>query len=449
MVPAYLALTVLLAAVGRRLLMSDASASSSWVVRLSRWGGYTLIALLLFVSTALSYAFPIFQLPTPSGSYHVGTSELHLTDESRTEAYTEDTSDKRELMVRVWYPASNTERAERAYYWNHASTRSKTVTVSTPLPWFTFTHLKRVPTNSYWDAPIATDQSSYPVVIYSHGTGIGWESANTNLAEELASDGYIVVGINHTHIGSVSIFPDGRVVQHHRQTAEAMSVPPSEGMADIQAKMRASVEWQEQIDLYEQAMAIMPDAALAAVGAALDTQVADQRTVVEQLAKLKAEGADGPIKHMDLDRIGVVGMSLGGSAAFENCLANSHCTAGVNLDGFHPRHIGLAPKSVPFMYLHRENNLLHQSHFQNSTVSAYSVSIPDATHFNFFDFSIMSPLYKRMGILGPMDGHRMLSITQVSVRAFFDVHLRGKSAKGWSAQLAHYPEIGLNERNTD
>lgn len=447
MLPAYLTIAALLSTLGYRARKTTSSTSKSLITRIGIWGGFAIATLLLSLSALLSYAFPVFELSSPKGSFAIGTTEMHLVDTTRPEEYTEGASDKRELMVRIWYPAEDIKASERAFYWNHAAIRSAAVTASTPLPWFTFTHLGRVPTNSYWNAPVANAQQSYPVVLYSHGIGIGWESANTKLAEELASHGYIVVGINHTHIGSVSIFPDGRVVEHHAPTGAAMSERPPKAMAGIQSKMQTSLDWREQIELYRQAMSIMPEAALTAVGKALDTQVADQRSVLQELAQLQTNHENPLADHLNLNRIGVIGMSLGGSAAFEYCLDDSRCTAGVNLDGFHPRHIDLAPQDTPFLYLHREENLLYQSNFQRSSAAAYSVSIPDSTHFNFFDFSVMSPLYKRMGILGPIDGNRMLEITQESVLTFFDLHLKGNELPGWPAQLTNYQDITLDQRN--
>lgn len=46
----------------------------------------------------------VFQPPTWSGSYHVATKELYFKDDIREEPHTEDPHDKRELMVRVFYP---------------------------------------------------------------------------------------------------------------------------------------------------------------------------------------------------------------------------------------------------------------------------------------------------------------------------------------------------------
>ena len=63
-----------------------------------------LLAALLLTPVAF-WMFPMFELPHPSGAFAIGTTELHLVDESRPEVHTANPLDRRELMVKVWYPA--------------------------------------------------------------------------------------------------------------------------------------------------------------------------------------------------------------------------------------------------------------------------------------------------------------------------------------------------------
>ncbi len=396
---------------------------------------------LLILTTLLSYAFPIFELPIPDGPHAVGTTELHLIDHSRAENYTLNADDRRELMVRIWYPAEQPIADTLVPYWRHAIERSKAVTNNTPLPWFTFTHLGRVPTHSYWQAPAAQGETQYPVVLFSHGIGIGWASANTTLAESLASNGYVVVAIDHAFIGSASIFPQGRVVVFDQATSIAMSQPASPKVQDIQNKLHSSTDWREQVALFSKATTLAPADMLGHVTNALSIQVEDQIFVLDELERLQQDQRNAFAGRLDLTRIGLLGMSLGGSAVLETCSIDSRCKAGVNLDGFHPKHIGLSLNQTPFLYLNRFDNLLYRSNFEKSEAAAYSVRISGATHFNFFDFTIMSPLYRRLGVLGSIDGERMQKIVGISVVSFFNQHLRGElHSTGWT-RLNSYLEV--------
>ncbi|NOX52162.1 MAG: hypothetical protein GXP16_16735 [Gammaproteobacteria bacterium] len=441
MIPAYFALMVCtITAMTQRIdLLADKLSllRSKLFVGLSTGVGI----VLLILSALLSYALPIFELPVPDGPHEVGTTELHLIDHSRVENYTVSADDRRELMVRIWYPAVQPNADTPVPYWRHAIARSKAVTFNTPLPWFTFTHLRRVPTHSYWQAPAAQGETQYPVVLFSHGLGIGWASANTTLAESLASNGYVVVAIDHAFIGSASIFPQGRVVVFDQATSVAMSQPGSPKVQDIQNKLRSSTNWREQVALFSKATSLAPGDMLERVTNALSIQVEDQLFVLDELENIQQDQRNAFAGRLDLTRIGILGMSLGGSAALETCSIDGRCKAGVNLDGFHPKHIGLSPSQTPFLYLNRFDNLLYRSNFEKSEAAAYSVRISGATHFNFFDFTIMSPLYRRLGVLGSIDGERMQKIVGISVISFFDKHLRGElHSTGWT-RLNSYPEV--------
>lgn len=60
---------------------------------------------MLVVTAGLMYAFPVFNLPEPTGELKVGTQTFHFVDTNREEIFDEARDGKRELMVQVWYPA--------------------------------------------------------------------------------------------------------------------------------------------------------------------------------------------------------------------------------------------------------------------------------------------------------------------------------------------------------
>jgi hypothetical protein len=70
-----------------------------------------LLALMVFFSCFLSSATPQKlstdenPFPKPDGPYQVGTTNYFWIDKIRDEIFTKDKSDKRHLLVQVWYPA--------------------------------------------------------------------------------------------------------------------------------------------------------------------------------------------------------------------------------------------------------------------------------------------------------------------------------------------------------
>ncbi len=97
MIPIY----VLLAIVIWRLSM--VTEQSSHKLTLKRGLGYFILLLLLLPSWALPNILPVFNLPTPTGKYQVGTHVLHVKTDME-EPITKAPYDKRELAVKVWYP---------------------------------------------------------------------------------------------------------------------------------------------------------------------------------------------------------------------------------------------------------------------------------------------------------------------------------------------------------
>jgi hypothetical protein len=79
---------------------------------------------------------------------------------------------------------------------------------------------------------------------------------------------------------------------------------------------------------------------------------------------------------------------------------------------------------VPSLTLYRKDNLSVHEKFRRSQAPAYLVEIANTTHFNYFDFTIMSPLYKGMGVLGTIGGEEMVGIQRDFVTAFFDTYLK-------------------------
>ncbi|WP_431971985.1 alpha/beta hydrolase family protein [Nocardia sp. bgisy134] len=231
-------------------------------------------------------------IPAPTGPYPVGVTDLHRVDPSRVDPW--DTSRRRELMVQIWYPADMATGVPVDPWMPHGG-RQAQHTYLTSLG--VSEHWELAPSHSYRDQPARTDGGRFPVLLNSPGMGdtTGWSTAQT---EDLASHGYIVVALNHTHEAFAVEFPDGRV--------ENTVVPldsPQEVLRDL----------------------------------LLPTRVADTRFVLDRLAAPTTR--DGRVlparlaESMDLSRVGMFGHSLGGSTTIQALHDDSRISAGVNLDG--------------------------------------------------------------------------------------------------------------------
>lgn len=231
-------------------------------------------------------------LPAPTGPSAVGVTEWHLTDPARTDPWT---GAVREVLVQIWYPADSDSGGEPAP-WMPPGGRAEQDDFLAQLGVEAGTW-SLAPSHSRSDVP-ARQGGGIPVVLNSPGMGdaTGWSTAQ---AEDLASHGYAVVALNHTHEAYSVRFPDGR-------TAETW-VPldsPQEVLRDL----------------------------------LLPTRVTDTRFVLDQLTAAAtgqhaAALPDGLAENLDLSRVAMFGHSLGGSTTIGALHADPRIRTGVNLDG--------------------------------------------------------------------------------------------------------------------
>ncbi len=122
-------------------------------------------ALLLVTVLPLAAQRPDAPLYAQRGPYAVGTRELRLDDE------------KRPLTVTIWYPTEGSPGSEP----DHDYPLALALTV---------------PGHAYGDAvPLASD-TSYPLIVFSHGSG-GSRVLSLFYTEHLASYGFVVIAADH------------------------------------------------------------------------------------------------------------------------------------------------------------------------------------------------------------------------------------------------------------
>lgn len=388
-----------------------------WIV----WCGLAVLGASIFA--LLSWLFPRVELPAPQGRFSVGTSELHLVDASRPEMHTGNPLDHRALMVRVWYPAKASAQGKYAPYWLHAPEISRAINEQHwPFGWFV-SHLDEIPTHSYLDVPLAEARAPFPVLVFSHGLGLGYAAQNTVLMEELASRGYVIFAIDHAYDGLATAFPDGRVAQYLEQAYEPGDADPSADFQQTLDGLMNSTDVKALSSLVERAQREQPRGTQLS-RYWIDVWSADQRFVIDEIERMQA--ADGPGRfagHLDLQRLGVFGMSFGGMATAATCAADRRCKAGINMDGFVPASADNPAQQVPFMYFAHARVNINLIFMDRDISYRYYVKVPETEHLDFTDLPALSPLLKLTGISGSIDARRMLALMNDFVGAFFDRHL--------------------------
>ncbi|TMF78100.1 MAG: hypothetical protein E6I18_08580 [Chloroflexi bacterium] len=347
------------------------------------------------------------QLAMPTGPSAVGRVELALTDPARVDPFASD-GRPREIAVWIWYPTAQGNAAATAPYlpktWADAANKA-----NGPAG-VLFQDNNAVRTNAIANAVLQS--KSPPVVVLMPGLGNSI-AEYSELAEDLASHGYAVVGINATGSSQVVGFPDGHLVY----------ATPEGSIAETNV-----------------------DAWYVTASRLVGVWVDDASFVVSALTKNPpALGA------LDFGRVAYVGHSLGGNASFEACARDSRCVAAVDLDGTIFSQIRRTGLKVPGLILQANNKVScddfcqrRQDDFKALTMSGpvRDYAVNGAEHLNFSDNSVLfMPLLRPVGQLGSIDGARGVLITRDVVRAFVDQGIRGTPASTFDGTIGRYAEL--------
>ena len=388
------------------------------------------IFILITLVVTLASCIQVAELPEPTGNNPIGITYLSFTDQSRPEIFTSDPTDNREITVKAWYPAEPVKDAKMAPYIKNA----EEIVPMFNLP----TSIINVKTHSKLDLPVSQAQKTFPVLLFSHGWGEHF-SQNTVLMEELASHGYIVFSIAHHYEAKFSFYPDGHFITINDSSERFLEIMDKQRNPEAFAvfeKMRKAKSYEEQEAVFRQSNELMPTLMVESPHIWAD----DISFLIDELENINQDNSIFSGK-MNLEQIGVFGMSMGGIASGHVCITDKLCKAGINMDGGIYGDFLDTTISQPFMFMSSERyrgyDNIFSDHVNNSV---YTITIHGADHYNFHDMSILDPSFSR---LGEIDGHRMLKIMNEYTLAFFDKHLKGEDSGLLNGPSSEYPEVEI------
>jgi len=358
------------------------------------------------------------RLPEPTGPCPVGTTSLWLTDTARPDPWVAEAT-ARELMVSLWYPATSPDGPRAPYMTRAESGLQLTSRGITGVPQDV---LSTTRTNAVSDATPAGRQRSLPLVVLSPGF-TNSRSALTALAEDLASHGYIVAGIDHTYESHGTAFPDGRVTTCLAREAR-----------------HRDDEFKEKL------------------GAG---RAADVSFVLGELTG--AHPAWPGARLIDPSQMAMAGHSAGGAAAIAAMLADARIRAGIDMDGATGAPIPDHGLSRPFLFLGKQSSYTPGSggaatpgtrdwKLLRGAVTTWErdwelltgwrrwLVVAGAVHASFTDLALLADQIG-MDIGTGLSGARSLDVTRAYVRAFFDQHLRSRPQALLDQPSPRYPEV--------
>lgn len=363
-------------------------------LRLVKWAA---ILCLVFVGTVISTAVLTWwesnksrTLPAPSGLYPVGRRSLAWRNDKRADPLG-PTSGPRELFAWVWYPAEAQDTEVAPYIpdaWLRAFSRS----------WLD-QRLDRVKAHAYERSEISGAAARWPVLVFSPGSG-QLPSAYTSIAEDLASNGYVIVVLAHTFSTPVVVFPDSTV----RRASES--------------------RYRGDLGLFLQSV-----------------WAADLSDAVDFLHHQQQLG-DSFANRIDLEQVGALGHSFGGAAALETCHLDHRFRACIDLDGTvygpaaetgikQPILLLMQKLKPPPHFLRQrwerfwDNQGREDSLFQHSC-AAYRLTVPKLLHMNLSDEGFFfKPEDRFAELIGTrLDGRATLLLESSVIRSFFGEYLQ-------------------------
>ena len=298
---------------------------------------------------------------------------------------------------------------------------------------YTYTDINRIETYSdsgkfrtlnvaFWYPQVESGSTpqTFPLIVFSHGS-FGIKTSNEFLFNELVSHGYIVCSIDHTYQSLFTTNPDGSL------TWIDMGYLKEVNTQDAHTKKQQSFEFFQKW---------------------MEIRTADINFVIDTiLSESGNNNGEQVYKLVDKAKIGVMGHSLGGSAALAIGRMRNDVEAVIALESpFLADIVGVKDNEfvfldtvypIPVLNIYSDSSWSHLSEWaqyaenyrllSDTPANAFNVYISNAGHLSLTDLALTSPILTR--ILNQQsssrDSYETLKIINRVSLAFFDSFLKG------------------------
>lgn len=376
----------------------------------------TLIFLSFFFFHSCAFVgqlvIPMESIDKPKGPYDIGTQVFFWTDETRSEQYTIDPTDFRNLLVQIWYPAQMKDNYQKTTHMVFPERTLVSMANTLNAPASLIKHSTRLMSSAVQGAhPV--EGETFPLILFSHGDG-GVATQNLSQIETLVSHGYVVIAPNHTYNASITFDKEGTPTTY-----------------------KSNVTWTEQAMHNKKYYA---------------NQLIRYRyeDIAFVLAEISKDGLQGAVsnpyyKIIDFDRIGMMGHSMGAGTSYHALINDKRIKSAVALDGwFFPldQKTFSTKTNKPFLHLGQEEffNLdvdgdindtetgkinfdIHNAILKNNT-NSFVVYVKNSLHQDFTDFKQTyiqnRPFTFPISGLGDIPKNKIKNIMNKSILEFFD-----------------------------
>ncbi|MDM5233990.1 alpha/beta hydrolase family protein [Lysinibacillus pakistanensis] len=261
---------------------------------------------------------------------------------------------------------------------------------------------------------------TYPLLVFSHGA-YGIKESNASTFTELASHGYIVVSIDHPYHSFYTRSEDGKVTMIN-----------SDFKNEVENANKGVYSNEERYNIIQKWMKLRTD---------------DMNFVLDTILA-KAKSDNNPIyQHINTEKIGVFGHSMGGAASVWLGRARNDVSAVVNIDASFFSELIYKKEiddfvannkdfTTPLLNIYSDDvwrqldsspiyiaNKLNNEHFKE----AYTVHFQGAKHLSLTDLPLFSPILANIVQRGKADIDKLYCIETENelILEFFDSKLKG------------------------
>ncbi|KAI0536350.1 platelet-activating factor acetylhydrolase [Xylaria digitata] len=389
--------------------------------------------MLQLVLASLAFALEVrarILAPELTGPFKVGTTVLELVDYSRQDPFA-PTPRPRDLVISLFYPTDT------------HSEQTKNCTLALQFPPATAATIdslvnqtgivETIATRSCIGSPLS--RPDLPLLFLGPGLG-NPRLFHSDMAGEIASQGWNVVTVDHPYDSFIVEYPDGRAVY-------ATDSPNVDNRTDDEYLL-------EYLDARVKDIIFVLDSLS---NSSVTFQIPGLGGHPSSSLKTKTHNRPGP--KLRTEKVGVFGHSFGGAAALQLLKDDKRFYAGADLDGGVYGTVVQEGTDSPFLYLRAPNH----THITDPTwAQAWpnlrgfkrEYSINGTKHGAFTDLPIFRDLLGAGTLgsygegLGSIAGTRILAIETAFLGAFFGRFLKGHGGELLDGKgLDSWPEVAL------
>lgn len=239
----------------------------------------------------------------------------------------------------------------------------------------------------------------------------------TSLLQNIASNGFAVISVDHPYDSNIVEYPDGRTV------------------------IGVNISTNSQFDF------------------ALKVRVQDMVFLRDQLSNktvLKTIFPSGDT-HLSIDRVTIIGHSLGGSTAAQTMLVDNRFVGGINLDGSFWGSVVNRGLKKPFLLWGNTNHTratdsTWASFWNHSSGWKRELQLAGSEHWTFSDFPVLVDSLSiseeareviQAGYVGTISALRARNVVSVYVVAALRYFVDGQSSALLDGSVASYPDVSF------